>query len=199
MQYTGGEMHGSVLVSLFLTVPVRVQTIDSTMTFRGFAVQSRQSTPTFSSDANFLGSFTNAPSGGDWQLWNCPSAPVSTHLAMITSSLSGLPWLQTSWQAAQTLHGLWYIIITKKIVIVLINPSVPICAHLWLLYSIYTLWECSIMWMQEEILHSFVTLKCSYSDSFTDVPRRFASGHCWFKMRHIRQVLKHVTLTYLNT
>ena len=31
------------------------------------------------------------------------------------------------------------------------------------------------MRMQEEILHSFVTLKCSYSDSFTDVPRRFAS------------------------
>ena len=73
-----------MIVSLFLTAPVRVQTSDSTMTFRGFAVQSRQSTPTFSSDANFLGSFTNAPPGGDWQLWNCPSAPVSTHLAMIT-------------------------------------------------------------------------------------------------------------------
>ena len=73
-------------VSFLATVPVRVQTSDPTMTFRGFVVQSRQSTPTFSNDADSLGSFTNAPSGGDWQLWNCPSTPVSTYSAVSHSS-----------------------------------------------------------------------------------------------------------------
>ena len=81
--------------SLFFlaTVPVRVQTSDPTMTFRGFVVQSRQSTPTFSNDANSLGSFTNAPSGGDWQLWNCPSAPVSTYSCSCMLVILAPKWL----------------------------------------------------------------------------------------------------------
>ena len=42
-------------------------------------------------------------------------------------------------------------------------------------------------------IHPFVTLKCSYSDSLTDVSRRF--DHCGVKMYHIRHVVKDVTLT----
>ena len=54
-----------------LVFAVRVQTSDPTMTFRGIVMQARQSTPTFSNDASFVGSFTMPPAEGDWRIWSC--------------------------------------------------------------------------------------------------------------------------------
>ena len=49
---------------------VRVET--SGTPFRGFAIQARESTPSFSSSATFVGEFVNAPPpGGNWRIWNC--------------------------------------------------------------------------------------------------------------------------------
>ena len=50
---------------------VRVATSDPAQTFRGFAIQARESTETFSSEASFLGEFVNAPASGDWRIWSC--------------------------------------------------------------------------------------------------------------------------------
>ena len=46
---------------------VRVET--SGAPFRGFAIQARESTPSFSTSAAFVGEFVNA--GGNWRIWNC--------------------------------------------------------------------------------------------------------------------------------
>ena len=53
-------------------IAVRIQSSDST-TFRGFAIQARQSTEAFSNDASFLGQFdsNSAVAASDWKIWEC--------------------------------------------------------------------------------------------------------------------------------
>ena len=72
-----------IICSFFFTLyVVRIATSDSAQTFRGFAIQARESTETFTNDASFLGQFVNAPPGGDWKIWRC--AAVSQQLFLIS-------------------------------------------------------------------------------------------------------------------
>ena len=59
-----------IIYSLYYYV-VRIATSDSAQTFRGFAIQARESTENFMNSASFLGQFVNAPDGGDWRIWAC--------------------------------------------------------------------------------------------------------------------------------
>lgn len=54
-----------------LYVAVRIQSSDSAQQFRGFAIQARESTDSFSNDAAYLGQFDSASASGDWKIWAC--------------------------------------------------------------------------------------------------------------------------------
>ena len=58
--------YNSCLCILFA---VRIES--SAQAFRGFAIQARESTPSFSSAAEFVGEFVNPPPGANWQIWSC--------------------------------------------------------------------------------------------------------------------------------
>ena len=45
-------------------------------TFRGFAVQARESTESFSREAKFVGEFVNPPASGEWRIWNCVAVSI---------------------------------------------------------------------------------------------------------------------------
>ena len=47
--------------------------------FRGFAIQARESTPSFSPTANFAGEFINPPPGANWQIWNCAAVRIRSY------------------------------------------------------------------------------------------------------------------------
>ena len=53
----------------YLSYVVRIET--SGPLYRGFAIQARESTPSFSSSAAFVGEFVNPPPGANWEIWNC--------------------------------------------------------------------------------------------------------------------------------
>jgi hypothetical protein len=59
----------TVPVVLYILFTVRIAS--SGPIFRGFAIQARESTPSFSSTAEFVGEFVNPPAVGDWRIWNC--------------------------------------------------------------------------------------------------------------------------------
>ena len=63
---------------------VRIET--SGPEFRGFAIQARESTATFSSSAAFVGEFVNPPSGGDWRIWTCDAVSNSYHCKKMYNS-----------------------------------------------------------------------------------------------------------------
>ena len=48
---------------------VRLQA--SGATFRGFVVQAREASDSFTNDAAFVGEFVNPPAAGDWKIWSC--------------------------------------------------------------------------------------------------------------------------------
>ena len=60
-----------------------VQIESSGPTYRGFAIQARESTPSFSSAAPFVGEFVNAPAVGDWQIWNCGAVSIPFNINSI--------------------------------------------------------------------------------------------------------------------
>ena len=65
---------------IIVTLSFTVQIASNSPAFRGFAIQARESTPSFSSSAAFVGEFVNPPPGANWEIWNC--AAVSQHLIM---------------------------------------------------------------------------------------------------------------------
>ena len=54
-----------------ISFSVRVQASDPAQPFRGFVVQARESTASFTNEAAFVGMFVDAPEAGDWQIWEC--------------------------------------------------------------------------------------------------------------------------------
>ena len=56
-----------LLLLYVLCTAVRVEGIGAT--FRGFAIQAREATPSFTNAAAFVGQFVNPAS--DWEIWNC--------------------------------------------------------------------------------------------------------------------------------
>ena len=43
----------------------------SSTEFRGFAIQARQSTESFTDDAAFMGQFETTPDSENWKIWSC--------------------------------------------------------------------------------------------------------------------------------
>ncbi len=67
----------------FVLMLFTVRIESSGPTFRGFAIQARESTPSFSSTAEFVGEFVNPPpAGGDWQIWNCGAVRLDSILLL---------------------------------------------------------------------------------------------------------------------
>ena len=44
--------------------------------FRGFAIQARESTESFTKEAKFVGEFVNPPAKGDWRIWHCAAVSI---------------------------------------------------------------------------------------------------------------------------
>lgn len=75
-----------------LYVAVRIQSSDSAQQFRGFAIQARESTDSFSNDATYLGQFDSASASGDWKIWACTTVSCFNF-----SGPAGLVHMQPSW------------------------------------------------------------------------------------------------------
>lgn len=75
----------TITAVLYMLFAVRIAS--SAQAFRGFAIQARESTPSFSSAADFVGEFVNPPPGANWEIWNCGAVRLCS-----TIIITFIPW-----------------------------------------------------------------------------------------------------------
>ena len=66
-----------IIMLQFLSVLLSVRIESSGPKFRGFAVQARESTESFTRGAKFVGEFVNPPVNAEWRIWHCAAVSIN--------------------------------------------------------------------------------------------------------------------------
>jgi hypothetical protein len=72
-----------IIMLQFLSVLLPVRIESSGPKFRGFAVQARESTESFTKGAKFVGEFVNPPAKGEWRIWRCAAVRIITLIIVL--------------------------------------------------------------------------------------------------------------------